>query len=532
MPSAASLRAPSSCRSGGGIVALLIAGLVALPVAVLLRSGAEAPSFALTDPYVVRVLVFTVFQAAASTVLSLAFALPVALALRRRRFPGRDFVLRLFAVPLGLPQLVAVLGIVSVYGRQGLLNDTLAAIGAPLLPPVFGLCGILLAHVFFNMPFAARLLLAALDTVPRESLRLAASLGFGRWDSFRHVEWPFLRRAIPAIALLVFMLCATSFTVVLTLGGGPHNSTLEVAIYQALRFDFDPATAAWLSFLQIALCGLLLVAAQRWAPDLPSAERLAQQAVAPAADTALGRGVDGTALSIGVAFVGLPIAMVVADGLRADLLSLLSESDVWRAAATSAAISIAAGGLATVAAAFIAAALARSRGACEVFLSLTGRLVLLVPPVIIAAGWFLLIRRHVDPAAASPAAVVALNAVMAMPFVLPALGPAFRTAYETHDRLSSSLGIRGLLRFRLIDWPVLRRHLSLAMLVAMLVSLGDFGAIAFFGDESFRTLPLLLYQRIGSYRVADAAGLALILLAACLVLSTMIDRTRPREDRR
>jgi thiamine transport system permease protein len=48
------------------------------------------------------------------------------------------------------------------------------------------------------------------------------------------------------------MLCATSFTLVLVLGGGPAATTLEVAIYQALRFDFDPNRAVLLSGIQIA----------------------------------------------------------------------------------------------------------------------------------------------------------------------------------------------------------------------------------------------------------------------------------------
>ena len=62
-----------------------------------------------------------------------------------------------------------------------------------------------------------------------------------------------MRAALPGVAGLVFMLCVTSFTIVLTLGGGPAATTLEVAIYQALRFDFDPARAVALTSGQIAL---------------------------------------------------------------------------------------------------------------------------------------------------------------------------------------------------------------------------------------------------------------------------------------
>ena len=75
----------------------------------------------------------------------------------------------------------------------------------------------------------------------------------GAGPSFRLIEWPAMRAALPGVAGLVFMLCITSFTIVLTLGGGPAATTLEVAIYQALRFDFDPARAVALTLLQIAL---------------------------------------------------------------------------------------------------------------------------------------------------------------------------------------------------------------------------------------------------------------------------------------
>jgi thiamine transport system permease protein len=172
----------------------------------------------------------------------------------------------------------------------------------------------------------------------------------------------------------------------------------------------------------------------------------------------------------------------------------------------------------------MSAAVARGRGICAGTLNSAGRLVLLAPPVIVTAGWFLLLHRYVDPARLAPVAVIAINALMALPFVMPLLVPAVRQSFETNDRLAASLGMRGWARFRLADWPGLRRPFALALLVGMLVSIGDFGAVAFFGSDGFVTLPLMLYQRLGSYRMADAAGLALVLLAFCLLLSAFIDR--------
>jgi thiamine transport system permease protein len=58
----------------------------------------------------------------------------------------------------------------------------------------------------------------------------------------------------------------------------------------------------------------------------------------------------------------------------------------------------------------------------------------------------------------------------------------------------------------------------------MALSLGDLGVIALFGSDAVQTLPYLLLARMGSYRTADAAGLALILGLLCLALMMLADR--------
>ena len=105
-----------------------------------------------------------------------------------------------------------------------------------------------------------------------------------------------------------------------------------------------------------------------------------------------------------------------------------------------------------------------------------------------------------------------------------------RHSFLAHDRLAASLGLGGLDRLRLVEWPVLRSAILLAGLIAALVSLGDFGVVAFFGSEKFITLPLYLYQRLGSYRTSDAAGIALVLLVLCFALSLLVDRVAARAE--
>ncbi len=69
-----------------------------------------------------------------------------------------------------------------------------------------------------------------------------------------------LRRCAPGAMVAVFLICLTSFAVALTLGGGPRATTVELAIFQAIRFEFDLGRAALLAALQFALCGAAVLA--------------------------------------------------------------------------------------------------------------------------------------------------------------------------------------------------------------------------------------------------------------------------------
>lgn len=245
-------------RAGAGIVA---AGLVAAVVlgalgAVFWRAGGGV-SPGPADWAAVR---FTVLQALVSATLSLVLAIPVARALARRRFPGRGLLVTLLGAPFLLPVIVAVLGLLAVFGRAGWVNLGLGALG---LPPVqvYGLHGVVLAHVFFNLPLATRLILQGWAEIPAERFRLAAQLNLGPAEIRRLLERPMLARIAPGAFAVVFGICLTSFAVALTLGGGPRATTVELAIYQAFQFDFDLGRAAFLACVQIALTlGAALIA--------------------------------------------------------------------------------------------------------------------------------------------------------------------------------------------------------------------------------------------------------------------------------
>ncbi len=531
-------------HSSGRMNTRIVAGVFALAAIALVVGGAflglvveGASDFsgavAALDSYLFRVAVFTLWQAVLSTVLSIVPAAFVARALSRHpAFKGRQIVLRLFALPLALPAIVAALGILTLLGRAGYFAEALSALTGHTWPGIYGLSGILVAHVFFNLPLATRLFLAALETVPPDQWRLASQLGMRARDSLRLIEWPVIRASLPGTAGLIFMLCITSFTIVLTLGGGPAATTLEVAIYQALRFDFDPARAVTVTVVQIALTvGVLVALAKLGAntaidTNLPVSRRRKGQ---------VGRGealANAALVAAALALVAGPLLATVAAGLRADLPRLAADGAVQKAAVTSIVLATLSACLAVMLSLSLVAArqeLSRSRRLpgvawLEQAAGAGAGYVLIIPPIVIGAGWFVLLRHSEFVFAAAPMMVVSVNAIMAMPFAIRAIRPAHDAAAERNDRLCAQLGMSGWNRIRLIDWPVLRRPAMTGFAFAMALSLGDLGVIALFGSDTVQTLPYLLLSRMGSYRTDDAAGIALLLGLLCLALILVADR--------
>jgi thiamine transport system permease protein len=488
---------------------LLIFAALALGVVPLIAFAIERGGSIWPDAYVWRVTWFTLLQATLSTVLSVGFAVPVARALVRQQFWGRQTLLALFAVPLSLPVIVAVFGIAALYGNSGVL---------PGIVELYGLQGIVLAHVFFNLPLAARLLLEALDSITPENHRLAAQLGFRDYDVWRHVDWPVLRPALPRVAALVFLLSAASFVIVLTFGG-PGATTLEVAIYQSLRMDFDVSRALTLSLIQVTL-SLALVWAASHTLTLPQQNgALRLQAIRSDGRRPIAKLSDSTAIALAALLVLPPLLAV----LIAGIMRISVDAALLRAFVTSSGVALLSATLALPLAWALAVAQARLPPWRSALLAL-GLGGYLVPPAVLSTGLFLAFRNVDGGLVLSVLLISAMNALMSLPFLMTVLGPALIRSFAQHDRLCAQLGVTGLNRLRLIDVPSARSALAQAALMAFVLSLGDVTAVTLLGSQGLLTLPSLVQQQMGHYQSAAAGGTALVLAALCLGLTFAAQR--------
>src|SRR6185312_6616406 len=277
--------------------------------------------------------------------------------------------------------LVIAFGLIDVWGRTGWLGG--------LGLPIFGLGGVVAAHLILDAPFAARILLARLDALPESRLKTGQSLALSAWTRFAVIDWPAIRGSLPGLAAIIFLLAFTSFPIVLLLGGGPSVATFEVAIYSAVRLDFDLNAAVTLALLQIGLCAAIILMSAALAPVPTSLDRITEPRWR---DGPGARVLQWLVLALALLGFATPLLAVLADGI-AGLGDVLAQPSFWASLATSLWIGVASAILALLLALVIASARAASTSRLtRTLLGAPAYAYLAVPAVALSLGAFLLVR--------------------------------------------------------------------------------------------------------------------------------------------
>jgi ABC-type spermidine/putrescine transport system permease subunit II len=197
---------------------------------------------AFSDPAVWSALWTSVRVAVASTVISLAIAIPAALWTRRAGPRARALLDGTTYMRIVLPEIVAAVGLFLLF-RQ--LNFGL------------GILTIVAGHVVFNSAYATIVIQARVATLSTELEEAAADLGAIPWRAFRRVTLPLLRPAVIVAALLIFTFSMDDVVTSAFLSG--NSVTLPVLIFGLMRFHVTPevnAIAAGVTVLTLATFSL------------------------------------------------------------------------------------------------------------------------------------------------------------------------------------------------------------------------------------------------------------------------------------
>ena len=479
------------------------------------------------------VIWFTLWQAAVSTVLTVAVALPAAGAMARLRFRGQRLVRALAIVPFVLPTVVVAAAFEGLFDRFGLSGG-----GAVDLRHT--VWAILMAHVFFNYAVVLRTVgahWAALDARVEDQARV---LGASRPEVFRRVVLPRLAPSIAAASAIVFLFSFTSFGVVLVLGG-PARATIETEIYRYAIVRLDLSTAAALAVVQLAAVVVLVTVSNALERRRAVAEPVSSPAAAP---RRRGPGLVAN-LAVMALILGLPVAVLVERSLaagrgggytlrnytamaeRVNLLpntALAALGNSLMFAAPAAALALLVGGAATLV--VVRAGRGSSRQIGRAFdIGLT--LPLGTSAVTVGLGFLLVLNRPPIDIRTSLLVVPIAHAVVGIPFVVRTLVPMLRTVNPRIREAASVLGASPRRVRREVDLRVAARGVAVAAGFAFAVSLGEFGATSFIPRRpETLTAPLALFRLLGTPGEAlrgQAMALAVSLMALTAVAVFVMD---------
>ncbi|ACU34709.1 binding-protein-dependent transport systems inner membrane component [Actinosynnema mirum DSM 43827] len=509
-----------------GLLPLAFLGVFfAWPVAAIVGLGLREGGVlaALADTTTLDLVAFTLGQAAAATALALLAGMPVAFLLARAKVAGAGVVRAAVMVPFVLPTVVVGLAFRALWPDGGVLP-------------------IVLANAFFNVAVVARTVGGLWARLDRRAEDAARALGASRLRAFTSVVLPALAPAVGSAASVVFLFCATSFGVVLVLGGARHR-TLETEIYLRTVELFDLPGAAALSLVQFAavVAVLVLGALARRRREAG----LALRAEPPRRPQGGEWGVVAAAWLV-VLVLLVPVLALLArsvstrdgwslDGYRAlagtgergtlSVTGVDAALNSLRAATDATLLALLVGVLSAV----VLVGLRRSGSWFAEALDTALMLPLGVSAVTVGFGYLITMDALPGDLRTSPALVPLAQALVVTPLVVRMVLPVLRAVDERLRQAAASLGASPWRVWREVDLPLAARSLVAAAGFGYVVALGEFGATSFLARPDAPTLPVViarLMSRPGELNSQMAYAACALLMVVTAVTVLLVERLR------
>jgi len=496
-----------------------------------------------TSDYYIDTLVFTVYQATLSTLLTIGLALPCAFVITRYQFRGKLLLLSLSTLPFVLPTVVVAIAFMSLIGNRGLVNDllkTLFSLGYTPIQLERTLAIILIVHVFYNFAIALRLIVGYWSSIGTETEEVARTLGATQLDLWRDIRLPLLRPAIMSASILVFIFTFTSFGVILILGG-IRFSTLEVQIYYQAVNVFNLPLAAALSLVQIGFMFVMMLVYTRVQRQIQTsirgAKSVAQSPSSPREKWLIRITVVFICILLFIPLLALVLRSVFIGGsFTLDNYLVLDESSrgslLFITPLESVINSLRYAGLATVTALIlgtISSYLIDHRGRFAKLLDPIFMLPLATSAVTLGFGFIIALDEPPLNLRTSWVIIPISHTLVALPFVIRSVLPALRSIPESLREVAQMLGARPIDILRTVDLPIISRGIAVGATFGFTMSMGEFGASVFIAQRESVTMPVVIFRLIGDPGLSSygqALAMSVLLMLVCGVGFVLIERVR------
>jgi molybdate transport system permease protein len=240
-------------------LALLAAITLGLPVVVLVgRALLDGALFAsATVRVVVDALALSLLTTSISLVLTVVIGIPLALLLARRTFRGQTLVETVIDLPIVLPPSVAGLALLLVFGRRGLLGETLSVLGIEI---AFTTLAVIVAQTFVSAPFFIRSARTGFATVDHDLEDAARVDGASERQLFRSITVPLASAALAAGLVMSWARALGEFGATIMFAGSVagRTQTLPLVVYAEFQGGDLDASIAAAAILVLAAFGVLV----------------------------------------------------------------------------------------------------------------------------------------------------------------------------------------------------------------------------------------------------------------------------------
>ena len=209
----------------------------------------------------------TLLLAAAVVPIQLALALLMATMVNRMQ-KGRDMVLYVWTIPLGISDLAAGIIWLAIFEQSGFLNSMMSGIGLIEKPvnlltfqnPGIVFLAIMLAEIWRATAIMLVILVAGIGLIPKEYYEAAEVFGASKWKQFLRITLPLLRPSLQTALVLRVILAFEIFAVVAALGGTLFPVLMgETYAYQFDLLNSGAAAAMALIILAISIAFTLII---------------------------------------------------------------------------------------------------------------------------------------------------------------------------------------------------------------------------------------------------------------------------------
>ncbi len=236
------------------MMALLLIVFLLLPVAIILFRGLSSLG-SISSNAVLEALRVSAWTTATTVIITIAFGTPVAYLLARFEFWGKQVLDAALDLPLVLPPVVAGLGLLLTFGRNGFLGSGLEMAGVQL---AFSPAAVVMAQLFVAAPYYIRTVRAGLMQLDSDFENAARVDGANETIVLQKITLPLLRPALLEGIVLTWTRALGEFGATILFAGSLEGSTrtMTLAVYGALESDFSAALV--LSGLMAAIAFLVL----------------------------------------------------------------------------------------------------------------------------------------------------------------------------------------------------------------------------------------------------------------------------------